>query len=493
MSGRRAVTRPRSPLLTPRRRSLRLTTTWSPTANDAGGRVELGPERTGRAHALARPRVEVGDVGAAVGDHHRRGRVTGGEPVVDEPLARRVRGRLDGDAVVAAVGGKRRARVRRRGAGRAPRAPRRGPGGRSRVARARARAARARGTCRRPRARAAGGGRRRARACRRRRGRRRRARRARGSGPCRPRRRRARTAPASGRPRVAQVGEQRERARALDPGAVLQLGRGTARDRDPEHRMAGGLPRLAGRGRARTSCPSRPGRPPPRPRPRRGRAARPRCAARPSASAAPHRPRQACARLATPASPRRAASDAVDQLAARARAARASSSAAAAGRPAAPARRDAGTPRPHAARRRRPGRPRARTRGSGPPPPRALARSTRAPGRQLLAERLEDLVARERRLCAASGPVTPASRSKTRSHSRALGSFERARPMINSSSSRPRPELRRPRPPLAGRARRLGRRRILRPPGRQRRRLRRPRARRAALARARPRSPPAAG
>jgi hypothetical protein len=40
-------------------------------------------------------------------------------------------------------------------------------------------------------------------------------------------------------PTAPQVGQQRERARALDPGPVLQLGRGPARGRNAEHRMAG--------------------------------------------------------------------------------------------------------------------------------------------------------------------------------------------------------------------------------------------------------------
>ena len=51
-------------------------------------------------------------------------------------------------------------------------------------------------------------------------------------------------APLGQRP-VVEVTEQRGDARAPDPGVVLELARGAPGDRDPEHRVAGGLPRLA--------------------------------------------------------------------------------------------------------------------------------------------------------------------------------------------------------------------------------------------------------
>ncbi len=213
----------------------------------AGRSVDLGPEPAGRAHALARPGVQVGDVGAAVGDHHRRRR--GRRRRTSPPRAGRVSRRAvgcDRHAVVADVRGERLAPARRREAGRARRVPRRGPGGRCRAARSRARAARARRNV--PPACSSGSWRwsptstslpSTARTCVDELGD------LAGRDHARPRRRRARIAPAGGRAARAQVGEQRERARALDPRAVLQLGRGAARGRDAEHRMAGGLPRLA--------------------------------------------------------------------------------------------------------------------------------------------------------------------------------------------------------------------------------------------------------
>ena len=54
-------------------------------------------------------------------------------------------------------------------------------------------------------------------------------------------------APLGERP-VVDVAEQRGDARALDPGVVLELACGAAGDRDAEHGVAGGLPRLAGGG-----------------------------------------------------------------------------------------------------------------------------------------------------------------------------------------------------------------------------------------------------
>ena len=95
--------------------------------------------------------------------------------------------------------------------------------------------------------------------------------------------------------RVAQVAEQRGDARAADAGAVLELARGAPRDGHAEHRMPGGLPRLArGAERERLAGPGLADHHA-RPRRRRGRAARPSAAARPTASAAP-RPQPATGR-----------------------------------------------------------------------------------------------------------------------------------------------------------------------------------------------------
>ena len=226
-----------------------------------------------------------------------------------------------------------------------------------------------------------------------------------------------------GRAVVVDRAEQRGDARARDPRVQLELARGAARDRHPEDREAGGLPRLA-RGAERE------------------RLARPRLAdhhAHPvtvEAQALDHRlllPRQRRPR-GHRLSDRRRARDAraraagrrrlidqpllereqlrgrVDELLARHRqhppVAAAERLALLAGRAAA--------------------RPRAARRGSDRPPPPALARRRRA-GREPLAQRLHDVTARERRRPprqARSGREP----SNIRSHAAESRSADRTRP-----------------------------------------------------------------
>ena len=73
----------------------------------AGQSQLLVAESAGGAHVLAGARVEVADVVAALGEHHRPREIPGGPPVGDEPLARSLWGALDVDAVVRLVAGER--------------------------------------------------------------------------------------------------------------------------------------------------------------------------------------------------------------------------------------------------------------------------------------------------------------------------------------------------------------------------------------------------
>ena len=85
--GSSATTVPRSPLTTSSERSLRRSTTRSPTENAAPPtRSSSGAESAGRAHQRMRASVEVGDVDATVRDHQRAVGIARRPPVSDQAL-----------------------------------------------------------------------------------------------------------------------------------------------------------------------------------------------------------------------------------------------------------------------------------------------------------------------------------------------------------------------------------------------------------------------
>ena len=105
--GRRRLMVPRLPLAIPRRRSLRVQRTRSPTASSSPG-VEaesVAAEPSVAVEEGAGGGVELGDVGAAVGDHRAAGEVAAGGP---PPVGNQLRLRLDavgGDGQPAVLGG----------------------------------------------------------------------------------------------------------------------------------------------------------------------------------------------------------------------------------------------------------------------------------------------------------------------------------------------------------------------------------------------------
>ena len=378
--------------------------------------------------------VEVGDVVAAVGDHHRPRRVAGRPPVGDEPLRaiapacrRRGRGRAPGSAASACSARPSRSsssalalpgvdlaavlgQLDREAAVDEPAERAAGlelgqlaviadehelAADRCDVARRAARAA--------------------------------------ASGPCPPRRPRARTV--RQRRVAAQVGEQRGDARARGCPRPVSSSRAARRaTATPEHRIARRPATPRARRRARTSCPSRPCRPRPRRRRRPGRAARPsrRCSAESVGRARPP--------LAPARSPADAGAGAVragdladepllerEQLRRRVDAARSRSIGSS--RPSrAP---DTPRPRPRAAAAARPRCGEARNRSAAASIARA---STCAPAGSALAQRLDDVAARERRRALASARSAPPSSAKIRCHSASSSAGTWTRPSSRSSS-----------------------------------------------------------